>query len=109
MGSRDPASTTGRFVMDGHRFDAVARSIASVSSRRDALCALTGFALATVAVDTVEAKKHKKKKKKCKKFGAACGSSSACCQKQCCFGTCINAGDVCCQTLGGPTNCPAGQ
>jgi hypothetical protein len=97
--------------MDGNRFDAVARSVASVSSRRDALYALTGFALAAVAGDTAEAKKKhkKKKKKKCKKFGATCGSNSACCQKQCCFGTCINAGEVCCQTLGGPTNCPAGQ
>jgi hypothetical protein len=100
--------------MDGHHFDSLSRFIAAATSRRSALLALAGLALSGVESEPVDAKKkhgHKKKKKQdvCKKFGETCGSSASCCQHNCCDGKCLNASDVCCQTVSGTAACPAGS
>ena len=100
-------------IVDKHRFDSVTRAIAISTTRRTALLALVGSAVAGIMPDLAEAKKHhghksKKQNDRCKKAGQTCGSNSSCCQHNCCGGTCRSESDVCCQTVGGTTACPAG-
>lgn len=100
--------------MGHHGFDSVTRVIAASTTRRAALLALVGSALAGIAPELAEAKKHRGHKNKkhddrCKRAGQTCGSNSSCCQHNCCGGTCRSESDVCCQTVGGTTACPAGS
>lgn len=89
--------------MDHDRFDAVARAIASRSSRR-AIGLLAAGGLAASMLDLADAKKKKKKKKKkrgCLEEGANCASDGACCGDTCCAGECASANRICCLGLTG--------
>src|SRR5215212_8860240 len=79
--------------MDGSRFDALARALHEVRSRRGAFASLLGGTVGLLGLAETTAKKKKKKKKnKCTLLrGQVCGG--ACCfaleGEKCCDGACI--------------------
>jgi hypothetical protein len=74
--------------MDGTRFDAIARALTAVGSRRETVKAMgaagLGLGLAGLAIENSEARK--KRKKRCKKLGQICqpGGKRKCCQGTLC-------------------------
>lgn len=87
--------------MDDRSFDRLARAVSDLgggATRRGALRALLGGALAipALAADAAEAKKRKSRKnrnkwwngKKCRDYGQACNSNKQCCTGDCWYGIC---------------------
>jgi hypothetical protein len=80
--------------MDGTRFDAIARTLSTVGTRRESVKAVAaaglGIGLASLGLAEADAKKRKKR---CKKLGQQCKPR----KKKCC-------GDLRCETRTGATN-----
>jgi len=99
--------------MDGTRFDAIARQLSTIRSRREtvkaAAVASLGLGLAGLGAGDAEAKKRKKR---CKKLGQGCkpGGKRKCCTKQdlICGEARDNAGgNRCCKSFGTLCSVPA--
>ena len=92
-------------TMDDSRFDALTKTLATPTSRRQALKAFAATALAGMlslsSLDKVFAKP------KCHHAGLGCDTDSKCCSNLCCTGICCASGQICqngqciqaCQTL----------
>jgi hypothetical protein len=94
--------------MDGERFDAAARFLASRGSRRDALAIVAVLAGAGLSgLDSVAAKKKRRrrnKKQRCKDLRASCTSSRQCCGDLACQDVpkaCSQSGPYCCSKARG--------
>jgi hypothetical protein len=84
--------------MDGSRFDHLARSLAATRSRRSALGALAGAALASLGLAAASART-------CRLVGNTCAANG-----DCCSGNCVTEGrtrKIC--RCSSPADCPAGD
>jgi hypothetical protein len=70
--------------MDGELFDRIAKHLAGLTPRRDAVKVVAAGGLASVGAGLlkVHATAKKKKKNRCRKFGQTCGGKNKCCKNK---------------------------